>query len=284
MNNKKYYIKQSKITHPGKYLFLYSNLPDNIIDLCDIVQNLLLHIHWAERYGRIILDEEKHEEGLRKVERQLELYIRNSSSKTFIQLNREQKILGTCRDFSTLLCSFLRYKGIPARPRCGFAKYFDRTSNYKYDHWVCEYWDSKNNKWLLADAQLDEFQCKELNISFNTTNVPKELFMFAGEAWNFCRKNKDNPLNYGFCSGHEGLWFIKGNLIRDLLSLAKIELLPWDTNELIGEYKKHIIQNKNYQLLDSVANVTTVTNPCFIEIKNLIKNNPILGMPFNWMP
>ena len=35
-----------------------------------------------------------------------------------------QRVVGTCRHFALLSCAFLRYRGIAARVRCGFATYF----------------------------------------------------------------------------------------------------------------------------------------------------------------
>jgi len=40
-----------------------------------------------------------------------------------------------------------------------------------------------------------------------------------------CRAGKENPDLFGILNMH-GLWFIAGNVIRDLLSLNKTELLP----------------------------------------------------------
>ena len=69
----------------------------------------------------------------------------------------EKRLQGCCRDFSTFLASILRYKGIAARARCGFATYFG-PGHYE-DHWVCQYWEAGETRWVRADAQLDTLQC-----------------------------------------------------------------------------------------------------------------------------
>jgi hypothetical protein len=48
-----------------------------------------------------------------------------------------QRVVGTCRHFALLSCAFLRYRGIAARVRCGFATYFQ--SGQGLDHWITEY-------------------------------------------------------------------------------------------------------------------------------------------------
>jgi len=69
----------------------------------------------------------------------------------------DKRLVGNCRDFSVMLTAILRHQGIPARARCGFARYF--IPNHYEDHWVCEYWNAARKRWVLVDAQLDELQC-----------------------------------------------------------------------------------------------------------------------------
>ena len=52
--------------------------------------------------------------------------------------------------------AMLRAQGTPARARCGFGGYFG--TGWFEDHWVCEYWDSGRQRWLLIDAQIDDVQ------------------------------------------------------------------------------------------------------------------------------
>jgi len=275
MKNKINYSIQSQITNPGKYRRCFDNLPSNISELCQIVQGVMLHIHWADRYGIAVTKERQHEEGLRKVNRQLALITERTSS-TF-SLPRSQRIFGTCRDFSTMLCSILRHQNIPSRPRCGFATYFGPK---KCDHWVCEYWDPILNKWRLVDAQLDDLQIKNLGVDFDTTDIPKGKFLVAGEAWQQCQNGADSN-DFGIMNWF-GLWFVKGNLIRDLLSLSKLELLPWDTNEAIGPYKNQKIKLEEYSLLDIASQITIEGD--YLKVKDFLKKNKELCMCTEWTP
>lgn len=133
-----------------------------------------------------------------------------------------KKLVCNCWDFSLLLCAFLRYQGIPARARCGFATYFIKD---KYeDHWVCEYWQSKAQRWVMVDAQLDEFQQQVLQIDFDPFNVPLGKFIPAGQAWQMCRRHRADPHKFGIYQ-YRGLMFILGDLQRDLLALIKSNCL-----------------------------------------------------------
>jgi hypothetical protein len=132
--------------------------------------------------------------------------------------------IGTCRDFALTLCSFLRAKGIPLRLRCGFASYF---GDGWEDHWICEYWDTKKASWRLTDPQLDDVMRANCGVRFNTSDMPRDVFLSAGEAWIRCRIGQGDPNRFGHGST-KGLWFMKVNVIRDSFAVKNCETSAWD--------------------------------------------------------
>ena len=132
--------------------------------------------------------------------------------------------VGTCRDFALTLWGFLRATGTPARLRCGFASYFGEAWE---DHWVCEYWNSREGRWCLSDAQLDEVIKAACKITFDTSNVPRDLFLTAGEAWQRCRAGQGDPEKFGQDDTRE-LWFMKVNVVRDSFAVNNQETSAWD--------------------------------------------------------
>jgi len=136
-----------------------------------------------------------------------------------------ERQVGVCRHFTLLHVAMLRTHGIPARARCGFGAYFEK-GRY-IDHWVTEYWSEAHQGWLLFDAQLDDHQRDLFNISFDPANVPRDQFVVAGDAWQLCRSGMNTPDTFGILDMH-GLWFIAGNLVRDIAALNNREMLPWD--------------------------------------------------------
>jgi hypothetical protein len=121
----------------------------------------------------------------------------------------------------------LRAHGIPARARCGFARYF--TAGRHIDHWVVEYWNGATSRWVLADAQLGRTLCDTLGITFDPLDVPRQEFVVAGDAWIRCREGGLDPSRCGLeGEGRSGWWWVAGNLVRDVAALSKMELLPWD--------------------------------------------------------
>jgi hypothetical protein len=93
-------------------------------ELVKVVQGLLLHIFWAERYGVVLSDERQNEVQIRAVPAKL-AHIQTLYSGALTEARTmERRLVGNCRDFAVMLCAMLRYQGVPARARCGFGTYF----------------------------------------------------------------------------------------------------------------------------------------------------------------
>jgi hypothetical protein len=132
------------------------------------------------------------------------------------------KLIGNCRDHSVLYAALLRLAGVPARARCGFARYFE--AGKWIDHWVVERWDGA--RWVQSDAQLDATMREALGFEFDPMDVPPGEFVSGGEAWRACREG-DDPARYGIFE----VWgwdIVVSNLLEDAAALAGAELLPWD--------------------------------------------------------
>ena len=285
VNVRDFYACHSEITDPCEYAPLMSDLPSGISDLVRTVQGLVLHIHWADQYGFSPDKERMKEESLRKVCRQLATMAALDSRPLTEPRPVERRLLGTCRDFTVLLCSMLRSQGVPARARCGFATYGD-TERY-HDHWVCEYHNEPAGRWVLVDAQIDELQRTTIGIEFepmefDTLDLPEGQFISGGQAWRMCRAGNANPERFGFFPTRHGLWFVKGSLVRDMLALNKLELLPWDTNGFTGDYAQHDVLDDDLPLLDRMAEA--VVEGTFADIRAMFEEENGLRMPSSWQP
>ncbi len=273
-----YYTSHSIMTDPGNYAHLYEDLPTEISELCKVVQGVMIHVFWSQGYGVQLSEERKKEVQMRKVEDKLARIIELDDRSIKSTRDPDLRVVGNCRDFSLLLCSFLRHKGIPARARCGFGTYF--TPGKYEDHWICEYWNSQEKRWAMVDAQLDSLQLTVLKIDFNPHDLPAGKFLTAGETWQLCRTGKIDPDLCGIFD-MKGLWFVRGNVVRDIMSLNRLEVLPWDGNDLMdGPEKK--VTDEEFGLLDKVADLTTAGNSAFSEMKSLYESTPALQMPKDW--
>lgn len=139
------------------------------------------------------------------------------------------RVGGRCNTYTLLTVALLRAAGIPARSRCGFATYF--VPEYYEDHWVAEYWDSREHRWVMVDAQLDSTwrQVFGMDPDASVVTVGPEQFLTGGHAWRAWRAGELDAERCGLTSIPEhGAFWIAGNLRLDLAALNKVEMLPWD--------------------------------------------------------
>jgi len=262
-----FYSAPGPITEPGRLAPLLNGLPADLPSLVGVVQGLLLHVFWAERYGEKLSEERKGEVQLRKVERMLARIAELDDRPLTFARPLDRRLVGNCRDFSALLAALLRHQGSPARARCGFGAYF-LPSHYE-DHWVCECWRADEGRWALADAQLDAFQRRLLGVAFDPLDVPRDQFITGGRAWQMCRSGGADPDSFGIFDMH-GLWFIRGNVVRDLLALGKLEVLPWDVWGIMAESEAAkadpAVAAEELGELDRLAALTLAGDGAFAEV------------------
>ena len=248
-----YYTQPGPMTDPGPYAHLFDDLPTDIPALVKTLQGVMVHIFWAGSYGLELTDERKAEVNLRTVEKQLARILELDDQPLTEARPHERKLVGNCRDFSVMMTAILRHQGVPARARCGFGTYF--IPGHYEDHWVVEYWNAEQARWVLVDAQLDAMMQEALKLDFDPLDTPRNRFIVGGDAWQLCRSGKANPDDFGIFDMH-GIEFVRGDLLRDFLAFSKVEILPWDGGwgymvELAAEQVEPV-----YTLMDRVAALT----------------------------
>ena len=263
-----YYARPGMMTSPGEHAELFRELPSDVPALCRVVQGLLLHVHWAERYGYKVPAERVAEVSVRPADQMLARILELDPRPLSRERPLERRMLGNCRDFTTLLCAMLRHQGVAARARCGFGAYFE--PGWFADHWVCEVFDEAEERWVKVDAQLDAFQLDALRPPFTPTDVPADQFIVAGQAWQWCRKGQRDPERFGIMDMH-GMWFISGNVFRDLAALNRVELLPWDGWGLLDtDYSEY--GEAELELHDRIAALTNADDAAYAEMRALYED------------
>ncbi len=269
-----YYATAGPLTDLSAHRRLVADLPTALGDLCAVVQGLVIHPFHGHLYGlapaAIRLDELE----TRTVSGMLDRIVALDPRPLDQARPPERRVVGNCRHFSVLLCALLRARGLPARARCGFAAYFDPTSFV--DHWVCEVWDDAGGAWKVVDAQLDAVQRGAWAIGFDPLDVPRTQFVVAGDAWQRCRRGDADPQRFGILD-LRGLWFVRGNLVRDLAALAKRELLPWDGWGIMAT--REVGDGAEMALLDQVAELTQAGDDRHDEVVRLQSTEPGLRVP-----
>lgn len=245
-----------------------ASAPTDTADLAVWIQVRMVHQHWAPRYGEELTPERRELSHRRSVDAVLEGLLAGGDSPR----PAAGRTVGVCSHFSLLAVSALRANGRAARSRCGFGTYF--APDKAIDHWVVEVWDG--DRWRMVDFQIDDFQRAELGLDFDSLDLPLGEFLLAAQAWQLCRRGEDDSNRFGILD-EGGFWFIASNMIRDLASLNKVEMLPWDDWGAMPSPDAEI-STDDLRRFDHLAEVLLDPDHRMEEIR-LLYGAPGFGMP-----
>ncbi|MEV0676939.1 transglutaminase-like domain-containing protein [Actinosynnema sp. NPDC050436] len=159
----------------------------------------------------------------------------------------DRRVVGTCRHFAVLGCALLRHRGVPARVRCGFATYFQPGRGV--DHWVVEYRDGA--RWVRVDPEV-----LGGTVLPHAHDLRPDDFLTGGEAWHAYRRGEVDGNLFGVHGTENwGPSEIRGNAVRDLAALNKVEVLPWDEWGRMAEAYEGRTGEDYDVLLDELADV-----------------------------
>ncbi len=257
-----FYISQSPITDAGSYSHLFDNLPHDLPRLHQIVQNVYIHVWKVRKYNPEWLKGRTHEYESRSVAKSLSLVMGHDTRPLTEARPKSEKLIIDCRHFAVLLTSMLRHQGIPARTRCGFATYLEK-SHYQ-DHWVTEYWNGE--RWVMEDPDLLKH------------DMSPDEFITGGKAWQMIRANEVSDLKFGFGPGALGGWAVRYDLPRDLAALNKFEMLSGDS---WGDMEKQepLVNSRDRKLLDEAAQWSLAPNEDFEAMRAFYEATDSLRVP-----
>ncbi|WP_129666043.1 transglutaminase domain-containing protein [Phytoactinopolyspora endophytica] len=221
------YTQPATMTSLARHADLLQGLPHDVAELAKVLQGLVVHEHLTELYGFKLSDKRRQTVHIRPAEQFLERIHAEDGRPLTEPRTPENRVAGCCRHFTVLFVALLRHQGVPARARCGFGGYLS-TETFE-DHWVAEYFNADHGRWILVDAQIDDVLRGGLPNGFDATDVSRDEFVIAGDAWASCRAGDADPSSFGFSHLNQGgYWWIAGNLLRDVAALNNMEMLPWD--------------------------------------------------------
>lgn len=254
------------------YYNVVKQLPNDVQSLSRIVQGLAIHQYVASPFYNVeISDERKSEAHIRHAEQLLDTILALNGSSLATVREPNERLVGVCHHFAKLLVTFLRAKGIPSRMRYGFGDYFN--PGFYEDHSLCEYWDANEQRWILVDPQFDGVWQKALNITHDVFDVPRQHFLTPSDGWIKCRHGEAEPAAFGiFQNDLRGLWFIAGNIIRDVAALNKMEMLQWDSWIGMPPPTDQMEETK-LKWFDQLAMLSHSPDSNFSELRQLYEDN-----------
>ena len=228
-------------------------IPGEPADICRPVHTLVIQPHDAKALG--LPDDRFAENQIRPAAALIEALLALDPAPLDAARTPDRRVIGTCRHFAVLSCALLRYRGIAARVRCGFATYFQPGQGL--DHWITEYWHEKDQRWVRIDSEI---------IGQSVLAEPEDLrpgqFLSGGEAWKAFREGRIDAARFGvYGTGNWGPGEIRGNTVKDLAALNKVEMLPWDEwGRMDASYKGQTGADYD-ELLDTIADVCAGDDP-----------------------
>lgn len=223
------------------------------LEICFPAHSLVLQPTDAQSIG--VPEESFAENQMRPVAAIVQALLAIDSAPLTVPREPAKRVIGTCRHFAVLSCALLRYRGIPARVRCGFATYFQ--PNQALDHWIMEYWDRVQERWVRVDSEI---------LGQSVLSHPEALrpadFLKGGEAWTAFRRGAVDASQFGvYGTENWGPTEIRGNAVKDLAALNKVEMLPWDEWGRMTEAYNGETGAEYDELLDDLAAACAADDP-----------------------
>jgi hypothetical protein len=235
---------------------LLDPIGSDAVDICAPVHSLVIQPADAKELG--MPAQRFAENQLRPASKLVQTLMALDPAPLSVEREPDKRVVGTCRHFAVLSCALLRYRGIKARVRCGFATYFQPEKGL--DHWITEYRDDLHDRWVRVDSEI-----LGQSVLARPDDLEPGRFLTGGEAWLAYRRGEIDASNFGvYGTENWGPAEIRGNAIKDLAALNKVEMLPWDEwGRMTDAYAGKTGADYD-ELLDVLAAVCGVDHPAGI--------------------
>jgi hypothetical protein len=232
MHDVRHWATQSTVSDPGKYQEAFDGLPSDLVGLHESANQLVFHYRADGNWAANGIDADRISEiDTRYVEAMLGRLLELGEPSLQRPRPAAERIVGCCRDFTLLFVAMARHKGVPARARVGFASYFE--AGWHLDHVVAEIWDERRERWRLVDPELKVGHKAPDGVVIDPLNVPHDRFLTAPRAWLELRAGVGDAERFVVAPDLDipdtrGWPYLRHNLIHDLATWNKTEMLLWD--------------------------------------------------------
>ena len=279
-----FYKRTSLYTDLGLYKNFAINLPNDIKELCLLQRNQIIHpFNLCDEkmrndansfYGdmtKISKTSLNYENDLFPTAQSMiaELLRRNENYSKDRKI--EDKIHVCWREQAILLTSILKAKGFSARVRSGFTTYCNISNKEAGDHWICEYYNDKEKRWVLVDADM---YFDDDNIDFDLLDIPRNKFIFGAEAYLGLRKGKysDNEIYYASSPKTIGIKAALHGLFYDFHSLMNDEIIFLHLPKYILDKDLNLTEDELKEL-DDLATLMLEPDINFFKLREIWNNN-----------
>lgn len=284
-----FYKQTSIFTDLGFYKEFAKNLPDNIKELCELQRNQIIHpFDLCDDTMR--KDSKSFYGDMTKIDITSLCYENDyfpTAQAMIAELLRKNKVYSKdrpiedkihvcCREQAILLASILKAKGFSARVRSGFARYVCIGNEEAGDHWITEYYNNENKKWILVDADMcyDNETLIEYGVDFDLLDIPRNRFIFGAEAYLGLRNKRiinneiyyaSSPKIYGIKAALHGLFYDFHSLMNNEIIFLQLPKYIMDKNLELSE--------EEYLELDELAKLMLNPDEKFDKLVNIWNTN-----------
>lgn len=275
-----FYRKTSAFTYLGPYTDFAKKLPDSVKELSLLQRRQIIHpvaiinARNGIRADEVELSEIPSDALLFENERFhtacgiLNELLRRDPEYSFNRKTKDKLHL-CCREQSVLLASILKAKGIPCRARSGFAPYIS-DGDVGFDHWITEWYDEKNGRWVLTDAD-----CCEEKIDFDPFDFGHEKFIFGAQAYLGLRDGTYETRQISFASNPPtlGIKAALWGMFFDFHALMNDEIFFWHKPRYLEECDYNFSEEQLSEL-DNLARLMLDPDKNFSELKKIWETVP----------
>lgn len=260
-----FYSQYSSFTDPGEYAYLYAYLPDSLPELCKLIRSQFIHPYGELNKYRELIPKERWNEIFKypSVQSILEGLVSYDPSGLTKERKPEDRLVLGCQQNAILLASILKYRGIPARVRCGHATYL--MPGFHISHTVCEVWNEDDKRWMLVDPSMD------------MVDFSRDKFDFSNDLWLKMQNGEIDPELYGIPRRYTGLVSILGKVCTDLASILGTEY-PINQYAPILEYamdSEKQLSAEHTELLNKISELMkSIDANSFSELEEIYNNTP----------
>ena len=260
-----FYRQYSPFTDPGEYACLYKNLPDSLPELCKLIRSQFIHPFAELPQYREQIPKERWNEMINypTVKSILKGLVTSNPAGLIYNRKPEDRLVLGCPQSAILLASILKYRGIPARVRCGHATYL--IPGFHGSHTICEVWNANENRWMLVDPSTDKVDFSE------------EEFDFSNEAWMQLQKEEIDPNLYGIPGRYTGAGSIVGKISNDLAMVLGIEYTIYQYAPILDyamDKEKHLSDEQIVTLNRICELMNTIDVENFTKLQKIYNSTP----------
>src|SRR4030042_6724120 len=260
-----FYRRYSSFTDPGEYKYLYEKLPDSLPELCRLIQSQFIHPYAELPKYREQIPEERWNESLKypTVQSILEGLLSYDSRGLVKDRKPANRLVLGCREYSIILASILKYRGIPARVRYGHATYL--IPGFHASHVICEVWNENDKCWMLVDP------------STGMIDYSREKFDFSNEFWLQLQKGEIDTNLYGVPHRYSGMGSIVAKLCGALASILGTEYTAYQYPPILDYdfQNNNQLTSRHIEILNRISELMkSIDADNISKLQDIYKNTP----------